>query len=54
MFWEWFTTRVGQNKIGMKDVTTQVCIAMTQYTRDHEQEALSSFSSNKVVVGFKD
>ena len=41
-------------KIGIKDVTTQVCISMTQYTRDHKQEALSSFSSNKVVVGFKD
>ncbi|KAF3518506.1 hypothetical protein DY000_02062976 [Brassica cretica] len=40
-------------KIGIKDVTTQVCISMTQYTRDHKQEALSSFSSNKVVVGFK-
>ena len=41
-------------KIGIKDVTTQVCISMTQYTRDHEQDALSSFCSNKVVVGFKD
>ena len=40
-------------KIGIKDVTTLVCISMTQYTRDHKQEALSSFSSNKVVVGFK-
>ena len=36
-------------KIGIKDVTTQVCISMIQYTRDHEQDALSSFSSNKVV-----
>ena len=41
-------------KIGIKDVTTQVCISMIQYTRDHEQDALSSFGSNKVVVGFKD
>ena len=41
-------------KIGIKDVTTQVCIAMTQYTKDPKQEVLSSFSSNKVVVGFKD
>ena len=41
-------------KIGIKDVTTQVCISMIQYTMDHEQDALSSFSSNKVVVGFKD
>ena len=40
-------------KIGIKDVTTQVCISMTQYIRDHKQEALSLFSSNKVVVGFK-
>ena len=41
-------------KIGINDVTTQACISMIQYTRDHEQDALSSFSSNKVVVGFKD
>ena len=41
-------------KIGIKDVTTPVCVAMTQYTRDPKQEALSSFISNKVVVGFKD
>ena len=28
--------------------------AMTYHSRDHKQEALSSFSSIKIGVGFKD
>ena len=34
-------------KIGKKDGTTQVCISMTEYTRDHMQETLKQELASK-------